>query len=79
MLNTTQCNATVNTTNNNDYFIDVTNLGLHNKDSTLVTQASIFSYIYIYIFYCDRMQDPVRSKVHSHNIPQRNSRRNRHN
>ena len=29
-------------TNNND---DVTNLGLHNKDFILVTQASIFSYI----------------------------------
>ena len=64
MLN--QCsillNAIVNATNNNDYFIDVTNLGLHNKDSTLVTQASIFSYIYIYILYCDRTQDPVRSQ-----------------
>ena len=35
-----------NATNNNDYFIDVTNLGLHNKDFTLVTQASIL--------YCDR-------------------------
>ena len=32
-------------TNNNDYFNDVTNLGLHNKDFILVTQASIFSYI----------------------------------
>ena len=39
-------NAIVNSTNN-DYLIDVTNLGLHNKDSTLVTQASILSYIYI--------------------------------
>ena len=36
---------TENTTNDNDYFIDVTNLGLHNKDFILVTQASIFSYI----------------------------------
>ena len=27
--------------NYNDYFIDVTNLGLHNKDFALVTQASI--------------------------------------
>ena len=27
--------------NDNDYFIDVTNLGLHNKDFALVTQASI--------------------------------------
>ena len=36
---------TENATNNNDYFIDVTNLGLHNKYFTLVTQASIFSYI----------------------------------
>ena len=32
---------TENATNNNDYFIDVTNLGLHNKDFALVTQASI--------------------------------------
>ena len=30
-----------NATNDNDYFIDVTNLGLHNKDFALVTQASI--------------------------------------
>ena len=36
---------TENTTNNNDCFTDVTNLGLHNKDFILVTQASIFSYI----------------------------------
>ena len=38
---------TENATNNNDYFIDVTNLGLHNKDFALVTQASI---LVIYIF-----------------------------
>ena len=45
---------TENATNNNDYFTDVTNLGLHNKDFALVTQASIFViYIYIYIL-CDR-------------------------
>ena len=30
-----------NATNNNDYIIDVNNLGLHNKDFALVTQASI--------------------------------------
>ena len=34
-----------NATNNNDYFIDVTNLGLYNKDFTLVTQASILLYM----------------------------------
>ena len=44
LLNAMQLNAT----NNNDYFIDITNLGLHNKDFTLVTQASI---LVIYIFF----------------------------
>ena len=38
-----------NATNYNDYFIDVTNLGLHNKDFTLVTQASILV-IYILLW-----------------------------
>ena len=38
------------TTNNNDYYNDVTNLGLHNKDFILVTLASI-----LVIFHCDRM------------------------
>ena len=38
--------------NDNNYFIDVTNLGLHNKDFALVTQASI---LVIYIFHRDRM------------------------
>ena len=41
-------------TYNND---DVTNLGLHNKDFILVTQASI-----LVIFYCDRTEDPVQSQ-----------------
>ena len=36
----TKCNQHY-TINDNDYFIDVTNLGLHNKDFALVTQASI--------------------------------------
>ena len=43
MLNQAQShsepNTTENVTDNNDYFIDVTNLGLHNKDSALVTQV----------------------------------------
>ena len=40
-------NATENVTDNNNYFIDVTSLGLHNKDFTLVTQASILLFIII--------------------------------
>ena len=41
-------------TNNND---NVTNLGLHNKDFILLTQASI-----LVILYCDRMYDSVQSQ-----------------
>ena len=38
--------------NDNNYFIDVTNLGFHNKDFALVTQASM---LVTYIFCRDRM------------------------
>ena len=58
-----------NTTNNNDYFIDLTNLGLHNKDFALVTQAST---LVIYIFCMIERKTLYGSRVHSHNIPQRN-------
>ena len=81
MLN--QCsillNAIVNATNNNNYFIDVTNLGLHNKDSKLVTQASIFLVIYIYIYiYVTAIERKTLYglRVLSHNIPQCNSHHN---
>ena len=56
--------------NDNDYFIDVTNLGLHNKDFALVTQASILViYIYSAEIECKTLYG---SRVHSHNIPQHN-------
>ena len=53
--------------NKNDYFIDVTNLGLHNKDFALVTQASILV-IYIYSAKIEH-KTLCGSRVHSHNIP----------
>ena len=77
LKNSMQCNSlnTKNTTNNNDYFIDVTNLGFHNKDFALVTQASI---LVIYIFYVIECKTLYGSRVHSHNIPQHNLHHNRH-
>ena len=39
-INALKCNQHY-AINDNDYFIDVTNIGLHNKDFALVTQASI--------------------------------------
>ena len=58
---------------------DVINLGLHNKDFTLVTQASILV-IYIYIYFTVIECKTLYSlRVHSHNIPQCNSCCNHHN
>ena len=57
-------------TNDNDYFIDVTNLGHHNKDFTLVTQASI---LFIYNYTAIEHKTLYDLRVHSCNIPQRNS------
>ena len=37
-INTLKCNQHY-AINDNNYFIDVTNIGLHNKDFALVTQA----------------------------------------
>ena len=82
MLNTPSCsepnakNATENATNNNDYFIDVTNLRLHNKDSALVTQASI---LVIYNYTAVELKTLYGLRVHSHNIPQHNSHCSCHN
>ena len=63
-------------TNNNDYFTDVTNLGLHNKDLTLVTQASI---LFIYNYTVIEHKTLYGLRVHSHNIPQCNSCHNHRN
>ena len=63
-------------TNDNDYCIDVTNLGLHNEDFTLVTQASIL-FIYNYtVIECKILYGLL---VHSDNIPQCNLCCNHHN
>ena len=49
-LNTKYSKPEAKTTNNNNYYNDVTCSRLHNKDFILVTQTSI-----LVIFHCNRM------------------------
>ena len=69
-MTNTQSTLLLNATNDNDYFIDVTNLGLHNKDFALVTQASI---LVIHNYTAIEHKTLYSLRVHSHNIPQCNS------